>query len=415
MIGLIGKKLGHSYSKIIHERLGNHGYQLIEVDELQLNELFEKKQIRACNVTIPYKQTVLKFLDELDDAAFSIGACNTIVYKDGKYIGYNTDAGGFEAMLRMKQIDVKGKKAIVLGNGGASKAVCWTLRNLGISEIVLVKKNLSKETITYEECYKKHSDAQILVNTSPVGMFPDSDELVIDVTQFNHLEAVLDVIYNPLSTKLLVEAEQRGIVTCGGLLMLVAQAVEAAGYFQSKTFPDEIVSQIYLDLLKQKQNLVLIGMPGCGKSTIAEALGLVLQRKVIDLDAEIVKDIGMSIKDYFSLYGEEGFRKKETEITKRMMNETGCIISCGGGIVTRQENMIALRQNGFVVWLKRNLDCLEVSDTRPLSSNHQQLKELYSQRKDQYASYSDVQINNDGSIEETVSMIVEMWKRGEQA
>lgn len=412
MIGLLGKKLGHSYSKTIHEQLGNHGYEMIEVDELQLKELFEKKLIRACNVTIPYKQTVLKYLDEVDEAVSSIGACNTIVYQDNKYIGHNTDAGGFEAMLRMKKISVKGKKAIVLGNGGASKAVCWTLRNLGIAEIVLVKKNLSQETITYEECYQKHSDAHILVNTSPVGMFPASDELVVDLDRFQHLEAVLDVIYNPLSTKLLVEADQRGIVTCGGLLMLVAQAVEAAGYFQSSVFPDETVHQLTANLLQQKQNLVMIGMPGCGKSTIAEALGRFLHRRVIDLDAEIVKDIGMSIKDYFHLYGEEGFRKKETEITKRFMNETGCIISCGGGAVIRRENMIALRQNGFIVWLKRDLALLEVSDTRPLSSKKQQLNALYEQRKDLYALYADAQITNEGTVEETVCAIIEAWKRG---
>ena len=412
MIGLIGKKLGHSYSKIIHEQLGNHGYQMIEVDEFQLKELFEKKQILACNVTIPYKQTVLNYLDEMDDVTKDIHACNTIVYEHGKYVGHNTDAGGFEAMLRMNGIDVKGKKAIVLGNGGASKAICWVLKKHGISEIILVKKNLSQETITYEKCYQQHTDAQILVNTSPVGMFPASDELVIDLNYFDHLEAVLDVIYNPLSTRLLTEARLRGIKTCGGLLMLVAQAVEAAGYFQSKIFPDAITGQLVESLVQKKQNLVLIGMPGCGKSTIAEALGIALGRRVVDLDAEIVKDIGMSIKNYFDLYGEEEFRNKETELTKRFMNETGCILSCGGGIVTRRENMVALLQNGFVIWLKRDLNLLEVSESRPLSSKKQQLKALYEQRKDLYALYADAQIINEGTIEETVHAIIETWKRG---
>ncbi len=413
MIGLIGKKLGHSYSKEIHETLGNHGYKMIEVNEDQLHDLFTEKKIRACNVTIPFKQTVLNYLDEMDETVKSIGACNTIVFINGKYIGYNTDAGGFEAMLRMSKISVEGKKAVVLGNGGASKAVCWVLKKLQIAQIVLVKKNLSEETITYEECYQKHSDADLIINTSPVGMFPHSDELVIDLDKFDHLEAVLDVIYNPLNTKLVAEAKLRGLKTCGGLLMLVAQAVEAAGHFQNRTFPDEITEKIYQKLMLEKQNLVLIGMPGCGKSTAAEALGKILGRKVVDLDAEIVNDIGMSIKEYFELYQEEGFRKKETEITKRFMNETGIVISCGGGIVTRQDNMTALHQNGFVVWLKRDINCLEVSDSRPLSSRKQQLYSLYETRKELYASFSDAEAENNQSMDKTIDSIIEAWKRGQ--
>lgn len=412
MIGLIGKKLGHSYSKGIHEQLGNTAYQMIEVDETQLKQLFVEKKIRACNVTIPYKQTVLNYLDEIDEVTRSIGACNTIVYEDGKYIGHNTDAGGFETMLRVHQIHVKNRKVIVLGNGGASKAVCWVLNKLGAKEIVLVKKNISTETITYQQCYQIHSDAQVIVNTSPVGMYPHSDELVIDLDCFKNLEAVVDVVYNPLSTKLIAEAQDRGLKTCGGLMMLVAQAVEAAGYFQKTTFSDKIIEEITRNLQHEKQNLVLIGMPGCGKSTIAHALSEKTGRRVIDLDAEIVKDIQMSIKEYFELFGEEGFRLKETEIAKKVMNETGVILSCGGGIVTRRENMIALRQNGFVIWLQRDLNFLEVSESRPLSSQKSQLTALYEKRKESYEHYSDVSVSNNNSIEETVNEIIRCWKGG---
>ena len=200
MIGLLGKKLGHSYSKGIHEQLGNTGYQMIEVNEAQLEELFVQKKIRACNVTIPYKQTVLQYLDEMDEVTQCIGACNTIVLENGRYIGHNTDAGGFETMLRMNHIDIKDRKVLVLGNGGASKAVVWVLKKLQAKDIILVKKNLSDETITYEECYEKHRDADVIINTSPVGMFPNSDELVIDLNPFHQLESVVDVVYNaPLS------------------------------------------------------------------------------------------------------------------------------------------------------------------------------------------------------------------------
>ncbi len=412
MIGLIGKKLGHSYSKGIHEQLGNTGYQMIEVNEEKLEELFLTKKIRACNVTIPYKQTVLQYLDEMDEVTQCIGACNTIVLEDGRYVGHNTDAGGFETMLRIKKIEIKDRKVIVLGNGGASKAVVWVLRKLQAKEIVLVKKNLSDETITYEECYEKHSDAHVIINTSPVGMFPESDELVVDLKMFTQLESVVDVVYNPLSTKLIAEASDRGLKTCGGLLMLVAQAVEAAGYFQNRTFSDEITSEIYTKLLAEKQNLVLIGMPGCGKSTIAAKLAEVTGRRVIDLDAEIVKEIGMSIKEYFALYGEEGFRKKETEITKKYMNETGVLIATGGGIVTRKENMIALHQNGFVIWIKRSLNELEISDSRPLSSQKEQLASLYEKRKALYEHYCDAFVLNDCSIDETIQDVMKSWKEG---
>ena len=412
MIGLIGKKLGHSYSKGIHEQLGNAGYQMIEVNEDELKELFMEKKIRACNVTIPYKQTVLQYLDEIDEVTQCIGACNTIVLEDGRYVGHNTDAGGFETMLRIKNIDIKDRKVVVLGNGGAAKAVIWVLKKLQAKEIVLVKKNLSDETITYEQCYAKHNDAQVIINTSPAGMYPHSDELVVDLDKFTQLESVVDVVYNPLSTKLIAEASDRGLKTCGGLLMLVAQAVEAAGYFQHRTFPDEITAEIYTKLLAEKQNLVLIGMPGCGKTTIASKLADLTGRKVIDLDAEIVHDIGMSIKEYFALEGEAGFRKKESEITKRFMNETGVIISTGGGIVTRKENMIALHQNGFVIWLKRNLNELETSDSRPLSSNKSQLASLYEKRKALYEHEADASVLNEGSIEDTVEMILKCWKEG---
>ncbi|MBQ7889131.1 MAG: shikimate dehydrogenase [Erysipelotrichaceae bacterium] len=412
MIGLIGKKLGHSYSAMIHHQLGNLNYQMIEVDENQLQQLFVEKKIQAANVTIPYKQTVLQYLDELDESVQVIGACNTIVYRDGKYIGYNTDAGGFEIMLRMHDIDVRNKKIIVLGNGGASKAVCYVLRKMQAKEIILVKKNRSEETITYEQCYTLHPDAQMIVNTSPVGMYPASDELVINLDVFRHLEAVIDIVYNPLSTLLIAKAKDRGIKACGGLMMLVAQAVMAAGHFQSKKFSDEIVKKITHDLMKEKQNLVLIGMPGCGKSTIAKTLSDMTNRLVIDLDEEIVKDIQMSIKDYFVQFGEDEFRKKETEITKRFMNETGKIISCGGGIVTRQQNMIALHQNGYVVALERKLEDLEVSESRPLSSKQSQLKELYEKRKGLYEHYADLIVENNQSIEETCTKILEGWEEG---
>lgn len=410
MIGLIGKKLGHSYSALIHAQLGNQSYQMIEVNEQELEKLFTEKKIEAANVTIPYKQTVLQYLDEADEVTQAIGACNTIVYRDGKYRGHNTDAGGFETLLRMNDIRVQDKKVIVLGNGGASKAICWVLRKLDAKEIILVKKNLSDETITYEECYQKHTNAQIIINTSPVGMYPNSDELVIELDHFQQLEAVVDIVYNPLSTKLVVTAKDKGIKACGGLGMLVAQAVEAAGHFQNTAFPDEIVETITHQLEAEKQNLVLIGMPGCGKTTVAKHLAKITHREAIDLDEEIVKDIQMSIKDYFASYGEAGFRNKETEITKRFINETGKIISCGGGIVIRKENMMALHQNGFVIWLKRNLDELEVSESRPLSSQKSQLSELYQKRKALYQHEADLVVDNDQSIEDTVHQILMNWK-----
>lgn len=413
MIGLIGKKLSHSYSKIIHEALQDYKYDLIEVNEEELEDLFINRRVKACNVTIPYKQDVIKYLDYRDDVVDKIGACNTVVLKDNQYYGYNTDVYGFKMTLDYNEVTVKDKKVIILGNGGAATAVEYVLRSEGCTNIIKVKKNISTETITYEKCYKEHLDADIIINTSPVGMYPNNDELVIDISRFKSCETVIDVIYNPLKTLLLTTSEDLGIKAISGLLMLVGQAVKAIEYFSGDIIQKEVVYEMLETLSNEKRNIVLIGMPSAGKSTIAKLLSERINKEVISIDEEIVKKTNKSIKEIFNESHESGFRKIETSITKDISKLTGKIIDCGGGIVCNKENMLALKQNGLIVYVDRDLSKLIVSDSRPLSTDKDQLIKLYNERKSLYEYYSDVTLVNDGKLEESLDKLISLLEIGE--
>ncbi|MBQ9840956.1 MAG: shikimate dehydrogenase [Erysipelotrichaceae bacterium] len=406
MYGLIGAKLGHSYSKGIHEQLADYTFDMIELSAEELDVFLKEKNFHAVNVTIPYKQTVIPYLDEISEHAQKIGAVNTIVNVDGCLKGYNTDYYGFKYMLEYNDIAIKDRKVIVLGVGGASKAVYAVLADLQAKEVVFVHPK-GKNGITYEECYAKHKDAQVIVNATPVGMYPNGDCTPIDVKRFTHLESAVDVIYNPLKTKFLVEAERNGVKTAGGLMMLVAQAKEAVEIFTGKSLEDGCIANITQQLEKEKRNIVLIGMPSCGKSTIAKALANVVNKQVVDIDDVIVERYG-SIPDIFKQYGEDYFRDCETQMTKEMSQQTGWILACGGGIIKREENMIALKQNGKIIYIQRDLDLLIADDTRPLSSSKEAILKLYEERKSLYEGYSDYIIENNGTIEEVVQKIVEI-------
>lgn len=412
--GLIGEKLGHSYSKIIHERIADYEYELISLNQSEFQEFMINRQFDAINVTIPYKEKVIPYLDELDESAKAVMAVNTIVNRNGKLIGYNTDTYGFDYTLKAHQIDVEGKKVVVLGNGGAAKAICSILKKNGAREIIKVKKNPSPETIFYEECYDLHDDASVLVNTSPVGMFPNNEDCPIDLDRFDNLEAVVDIIYNPLKTRLLVEAEKRGMKAVSGLEMLVAQAKKAVEYFCDTTIDDEVIEEITHDLIHQKQNLVLIGMPSSGKTTIGKALSQSEAYDYADMDDEIIKKIKMPISDFFKLYGEEKFREIETEVAKNLSKRSHLIISTGGGVVKKEENLDVLRQNGIILFIKRDLEKLISDPSRPLSSTLEAVKRLYEERMPLYEKYGEVEIENNNSIEHTVYEIQQYLKRRAQ-
>ena len=407
--GLIGEHLGHSYSQRIHETLGGYPYELIEVAPQDLDAWMKNKDFAALNVTIPYKKAVIPYLEELDERARRIGAVNTIVNDHGRLIGKNTDYYGCRFMLEQAGIEIQDRKVILLGNGGAAQAVQAVLEDLGAAAIVKVKRNPSPETLTYEEAYRDHSGAQVIVNTSPVGMFPAQEGIPVELDRFPQLESVADVIYNPHRTRLIVEAQKRGCRTATGLSMLTAQAAEAIEAFIGKPVAPESILRMTAELAREKMNLVLIGMPGCGKSTIARKLAEISGRPAVDIDQRIVERIGMPIRDFFAQQGEARFRQIEAEILAEVTLQTGQIIATGGGIVKDWENVRRLRQSGKVYFLDRSLDQLETDPSRPLSSSREALRQLYDQRIDLYRAACDQQIENNGSADQTARRLWQDW------
>lgn len=407
--GLIGEHLGHSYSQRIHETLGGYPYELIEVAPQDLDAWMKNKDFAALNVTIPYKKAVIPYLEELDERARRIGAVNTIVNDHGRLIGKNTDYYGCRFMLEQAGIEIQGRKVILLGNGGAAQAVQAVLEDLGAAAIVKVKRNPSPETLTYEEAYRDHSGAQVIVNTSPVGMFPAQEGIPMELDRFPQLESVADVIYNPHRTRLIVEAQKRGCRTATGLSMLTAQAAEAIEVFIGKPVAPESILRMTAELAREKMNLVLIGMPGCGKSTIARKLAEISGRPAVDIDQRIVERIDMPIRDFFAQQGEARFRQIEAEILAEVTLQTGQIIATGGGIVKDWENVRRLRQSGKVYFLDRSLDQLETDPSRPLSSSREALRQLYDQRINLYRAACDQQIENNGSADRTARRLWQDW------
>lgn len=400
--GLIGEKLGHSFSPAIHGKLADYEYKLYELRAEQVGPFLEKKEYDGLNVTIPYKKTVIPYCDELTEAARSIGSVNTIVKRpDGTLLGHNTDYDGFLWLLKNAGADVKGKKAVVLGTGGASVTVQAALRDLGAAPVVVISRSGEDN---YENL-DRHSDAKILVNATPVGMYPKTGVSPVDLGLFPALEGVFDVVYNPAKTQLLLEAEKRGIPCANGLGMLVAQAKSAAEYFDGRPIDDEAVYSIKTELERNTRNIMLIGMPGSGKSTVGAALAERLGRKLVDVDERIVEMAGCSIPEIFAKEGEEGFRRIEHQALCEVSRESGLVIATGGGVVTRQENFDPMRQNSLIVWLLRDLSLLP-KDGRPLSMKNS-LTEMFKVREPMYRAAADCIADNNGSVEDTVKQILE--------
>lgn len=390
--GLIGAKLAHSFSKIIHEEIMDYTYDLIELNEDEFKDFFTKKKFSALNITIPYKKAVMPYLNFIDDKAKSIGAVNTVVNKEGKLYGYNTDYYGLVSLIQKNKIEVKDRNVLILGTGGTSNTAFAVFNDLGAKSIVKVTRDKDDNAITYEEA-KNRKETNIIFNATPCGMYPNNDNCLIDLDDYPKLEGVLDAIYNPINTKLIVAAKEKGLKADGGLYMLVAQAVKAIEYFKDIKLDEGILDRVYTKLLKEKQNIVLIGMPGCGKTTISK--GLNSNKKRIDSDEEIVKKENRSIPEIFKSEGEDGFREIETKIIKEISKEGGQIIATGGGVILRKENMQALKQNGIIYYLKTPLEKLEVGNGRPLTSNREALEKKFEERKDLYELYADVIIDNE--------------------
>ena len=391
--GLLGKKLGHSYSPQIHGYLGSYTYDLFERMPEELEDFLKYGDFTGLNVTIPYKKAVIPYCSELSDRAAALGSVNTIVRRDdGSLIGHNTDYFGFASMVKRSGLQLQDKKVLVLGSGGASATVVAVLKALGANVVVISR--------TGENNYGNlhlHRDAAAIVNTTPVGMYPEVGVSPIDLDQFANLEGVLDVIYNPARTKLLLDAQKRGLITENGLWMLVAQAKESAEWFTQTRISDDKIAHIHETLRRQMENILLIGMPGCGKSTIGKSVALLLGKTFIDIDVEIVKQAGMSIPEIFAKDGEEGFRKLETDVLAQFCKQSGLVIATGGGCVTREGNYPIMHQNGKIIWLQRELELLP-TDGRPLSQKGK-LDAMYQVRKPLYTRFSDGIVINDADSE----------------
>lgn len=398
--GLLGRKLGHSYSPQIHSLLGDYSYALFEKEPEEVADFLKHGDFHGLNVTIPYKQAVIPYLDELSPIAEELGAVNTIVRRpDGKLVGHNTDYFGFAQMVQSCNLSLSGKKALVLGTGGASKPVVAVLQSLG-AEVVTI----SRRGENHYGNLHRHADAALIVNTTPVGMYPNNGSTPLSLAEFPRLEGVLDIIFNPARTQLLLDAEARGLVARGGLLMLVAQAKEAAQWFTGQPIAEEAIHRIHALLSRQTQNIVLIGMPGCGKSTVGALLAEALNRPFVDADREITTLAGKSIPDIFAQDGEAAFRNWETQALEQLSKQSGLVIATGGGCVTQRRNYPLLHQNGRIFWLQRELDQLP-TDGRPLSQSTA-VEALYASREPLYRAFADKVIENSGTPRETVSQIL---------
>lgn len=403
--GLLGEKLGHSYSPALHALFGDYDYELFEVSPDRLGDFLRVRDFQGLNVTIPYKTTMLAICDDLTETAATIGSVNTVLKQlDGSLLGDNTDAAGFEAMVWKSRVRILGRKCLVLGSGGASLSVQYILRKLGAGEVVVISRSGEDNYDNLE----RHKDAAVIVNATPVGMYPNTAAAPVDLRQFPACEGVLDLIYNPFRTALLQQAEALDIPNLGGLYMLVEQARCAAQLFTGEVIPAIRTQEVYRTLRGRKENRILVGMPGCGKSTVGRALAELLDRPFVDTDVELEKILGMSPGEFITHRGEEAFRAQESALLRELGKASGLVIATGGGCVTRPENYPSLHQNGVIFFLERELSKLPRKG-RPLSMKGS-LEGMYTIRLPMYRKFADLTLANDGPVERVAQKLEEAYE-----
>lgn len=405
--GLIGEHLGHSYSREIHEKLAPFAYEIKELAPDEVADFIQGRAFDGINVTIPYKETVMPYLDEISPRARAIGSVNTVIREGERLVGDNTDLFGMQTMLASAGIDLRGKKVMILGTGGTSKTAAAVAREAGAQTVLIVSRIAGDGRIDYESAYREHADAEVLINTTPVGMYPKNENIPIDITRFPGLCGVADAVYNPLRTRLVQAAMDKGIPACGGLTMLVAQAVLASSLFHHQAPEFSRIAEITREMEREKGNIVLIGMPSCGKTTVGGILAARLGKRFVDTDEEIVKIIGMPIPAYFARYGEAAFREVEAKVVSELAKIGGQVIATGGGAVLREENVTALRANGRLCLLDRSLALLTPTDDRPLSSKKEALAALFASRMPRYCAIADLRVNGDGTPQQVAETLIQ--------
>ena len=412
--GLIGEHLPHSFSKEIHARIADYTYELCELEKHELDGFMTKKDFIAINVTIPYKKDVIPYLTEIDENAKKIGAVNTIINRDGALYGYNTDFFGMSALIRRIGVELFGKKVAILGTGGTSNTAIAVCEALGARQTVVVGRSAKNGAISYSDLYRDHTDVDYIINTTPCGMYPypDGNETIaatpVDLSAFPSLKGVTDAVYNPLRTNFIMDARERGIPAEGGLYMLVAQAVVAAEKFMGRSIDPSVTDRIFSEIQAAKENVILSGMPGSGKSTVGKYLAKTLNRKFIDTDEEIVRQTGKEITEIFAEIGSEGFRKIEAEVIARVSSENqGAVIATGGGAILRDDNVRALKRGGKIYFLNRPIEDIVPTADRPLALDRAALEARFRERYARYLSTCDREIINTQSPEIAAKMITE--------
>lgn len=405
--GIIGEKLSHSFSKEIHAKLFDYTYEICPIPKDELDSFMTKKDFKAINVTIPYKEDVIKYLDFVDPMAKEIGAVNTVVNKNGKLHGYNTDFLGLCELICNLGVELKDKKVLILGGGGTSKTAAAVAKSLSAREVVRVSRNAKEGFVTYEEAKQSHSDAEIIINTTPCGMFPEIDTAALDINDYPNLLGVVDAVYNPLNSKLVLTAKNKGIKAAGGLYMLVAQAVYAAEKFTDTQIDKSKILKIYKEIFKEKQNIVLVGMPASGKSTIGKCLAKELKMNFVDTDTLVAEKEKMPIPEIFEKKGEKAFREMEKEAVLYASKLQNTVIATGGGAILDEQNIFRLSQNGRIYFIDRPLDFLCATSDRPLSSTRADLEKRYKERYNIYLSCCDKKIDAKRELKDNIKMIKE--------
>ena len=403
--GCIGEHLTHSFSKIIHGELASYDYELCEIPMGELDMFMTAREFKAINVTMPYKQDVIPHLKEVEATAAAIGAVNTVVNRDGQLYGYNTDFGGMVALIRRIGIEMTGKKVLILGSGGTSHTAMAVARHLGAGEVYRVSRTGKGDALTYEEVKNAHLDAQVLINTTPRGMFSRETGMAIDPALFPHLAGAVDAVYNPLRSEFILAARKKGAQAAGGLYMLVAQAVLASEIFLGEPYPEGTIERIYRKIKSGKENVVLTGMPGSGKTTVGKLLAEKLGRPYFDVDECITEKTGRTPAELIATEGEAAFRDIESEVIRGLAMETGAVIATGGGAVLREENVDALRMNGKLFFLDRPVELLCPTADRPLSSTKEAVLERYNERYARYVATADVVIANEGTPQQASALV----------